>query len=250
LKTEHLFKKSDRNMRLIGLLFFIGLFTQPLWAQNSMDKLLTEVLRSYVKCSRIEVKTIIDAQNKIQQMIIKMDSVQIDMMKADHITLQYDNPVFNREDLEKRKIFYLHSYQDMKIGILVSPKSLKEYVNARAKFYSKKYNKLDLQLKPPYIEASFNINIDQISPRVQEILNGFIKNNQIDGYTATSIEVKNNQVQLKSQKTIINHFLIPETATTQLEDRFNPVSTIPVLVPFQYTLNHVAVQKNHLYFSN
>lgn len=220
-------------------------------ANPAAENDIRDILKQYITCKNITVRveSLPTAPHTFTQLLIKIDTVDMNHLIADHVTIQYQSPQINLAEMKKSRIFTISSYKNFKIGILVSTESIKKFVDYKAQQYNKKYNKLQIKLTPPYLGFEFSLPADQVSQDVYQILSKFIKNDQIDGYSALKLDVKNNRLTGESTKSIVNHFKLPNAVLQELSQRFNPMLDIPVLLPFRYQLNNIVIQNQYLYLS-
>jgi len=248
LKTARLQKIS---LKWIIVLAGMMIFPLGLSAETTAEHDIRTILSQYITCRSITVKAeaVPGNPNQFTSLSIKIDTVDMNHLIADHVTIQYQSPYLNLAEMKKSKIFNINRYQDFKIGILVSTGSIKQYMDYKAKQYGKEYRKLNIKLSPPYLEFEFSIAADQLSQDVHQVLSKFIIQDQLEGYSALNLSVADNRLTAQSPKSIVNHFKLPETVLKELGERFNPLLDIPVLLPFRYQLNKISIQKNYLYLS-
>ena len=171
-------------------------------------------------------------------------------MAADYMTVVYEDPVIDLGKLKQSKELSILSSSKNKISILISTAAIKRYFDNKAKAFKKKYNQISIKFSPPYIECFFDVPAEEISPETLKVLNKFIKGGKLEGYAAFQFKVKNNALYAISSKVIINHFLIPELILREFQTKFNPFDAIPVIKPFEYSINTATVQNKYLFLTN
>jgi hypothetical protein len=152
--------------------------------------------------------------------------------------------------LRHSKELNIPSYSKSKVGILISSGAIERYLGNKANQIGKRYNKISIKFSPPYIECLFDVPASEISPETLQLLNKFVKGAKLEGYAAFQIKAKNNDLYALSSKVIVNHFLIPDLILKELQTKFNPFDGIPVLRPFQYSINNLTVQNKYLFLTN
>lgn len=209
-------------------------------------------LSKNIPCRKIEVKIeYIDKKpTQIKRLTLKLEEILLREMRADYMTLEYETPVIDLAQLKNKKELNILSYSKNKVGILLTPQSIERYINDKANRLQKRYNKISIKFSPPFIECLFDVPTSEISPETLRLLNRFIKNSKLEGYAALQIRAKENALYAFSSKVIVNHFLIPDTILKELQSRFNPFDSIPILNPFQYSINNVIVQNKYIFLSN
>ncbi|HLZ20290.1 MAG TPA: hypothetical protein VKO67_11775, partial [Smithellaceae bacterium] len=66
-----------------------------------------------------------------------------------------------------------------------------------------------------------------------------MKGNRLEGYAAVRLTAGVNTLSAAPAKVIVNHFVIPDAILKELQRMVNPSDRIPVLSPFQYSINKV-----------
>ena len=166
------------------------------------------------------------------------------------MTLLYEEPVIDLARLKRTGTLSLRSHAGSRVGILISPAAIEKYIKVKADQARKKYNRLSIKFAPPYVECLFDVPTSEIHPETTELLGKFVKGGRLEGYAAFQIRAKDNSLYASSSKVIVNHFLVPGMIIDPLQAKFNPFDTIPVLHPFQYSINHVTVQNQYLYLAD
>jgi hypothetical protein len=188
--------------------------------------------------------------NEINNLAVKLESAVLGDMVADYITVLYEKPVIDFNQLKKAKKFKIISSSKNKVGILISAKALDGYIAAKAKQLRKKQARVSVRFSPPYAECFFDVPVSQIPPKTLKILDKYVKGKKLEGYAAIQMKAKDNAISALSSKVIVNHFLIPGAVRQELQKTLNPFDRVPVLSPFRYSINNVTVQNNYLFLSN
>jgi len=219
---------------------------------NISEEEIKNLLKNIIPCQKIEVK--IEYTNKkptsINRLTVKLEEVLLRELRADYMTLVYEKPVIDLPQLKNKKELKILSYSKNKVGILITPKSIERYLFEKANRLKKRYNRISIKFTPPFIECLFDVPASEISPETLKLLNQFVKHSKLEGYAAFQIRVKENVLHAFSNKVIVNHFLIPELILKELQSRFNPFDSIPVLNPFQYSISNATVQNKYIFLSN
>lgn len=215
------------------------------------DEIL-KVLGKNIRCKKMEVQMGPPKQktNEWKNLTVKLEGVSLGQMVADHMTLVYEDPAIHLDQLKQKKELNILSYSRNKVGILISPGAIEGYFDNKAKQINKKYNRISIKFSPPYIECFFDVPAHEISQETLQLLNKFVKGAKVEGYAAFEIRAKNNALYAFSSKVIVNHFLLPNLILQELQTKFNPFDDIPVLKPFKYSINTVAVQNKYLFLTN
>jgi hypothetical protein len=222
-----------------------------LYSQVPLDREIAEAVKKIVPCKWIEVKTKPEGKSEnLKSLLIKFEGVSKNFLPADYVTVQYTNPVIDLRALRNSGAFSVISQSDFKIGVLVSDQALKNEFDRRAKRSNVRYNKFLIKFTPPYIELEFDIPAGAIPSEDRKVVEKFIKNKKFEGYAALRLEVRDNKVFASPTKVILNHFLLPTAVVEELSKRINPLYPIPIIRPFNYSLEKVGVQKKYIFFSN
>jgi hypothetical protein len=220
--------------------------------KSPLEEEVLKVLSQSIQCKKIEVQ--IGSQkektNVLKTLTVKFDGINLGQMVADYMTIIYEDPVIDLVKLRESKELSILSSSKNKISILISTAAIKRYFDNKAKESKKKYNQISIKFSPPYIECFFDVPAEEISPETLKLLDNFVKGGKLEGYAAFQIKAKNNGLYALSSKVIVNHFLIPELILRELQTKFNPFDGIPVLKPFQYSINTVTVQNKYIYMTN
>ena len=216
--------------------------------EGEIEKALSKTIQS----GRVEVKVWYTDEKtaKLKRLAAKMDGVVLGQMKVDHMTLVYEDPVIDLIQLNREKELNILSYSKNKMGILISARAIEGYLNNKANQFKKRYNRISVKFSPPYIECLFDVPASEISPETLRLLDKFVKGAKLEGYAAFQIKAKSNALYAFSSKVIVNHFLMPNLILQELQTKFNPFDGIPVLKPFQYSINTVTVQNKYLFLTN
>ncbi len=252
--------KTNEFRWLIHFLFFSSLLLTPSpspakspdpWV-NPLEKEISIALSKQIQCKKIEVQIDADREksNKIKNLAIKLDGVVLDPMVADYLTLTYEYPVVDLTQLKRANEWKMLSYGKNKVSLLISAGAIEQYLSNKANQLKRRYDRMSIKFAPPYIECLFDVPASEISPETLKLLKQFVKNAKIEGYAAFQIKAKDNALYASSSKVIVNHFLIPQMILKELETKFNPFDGVPVLRPFQYSINTVTVQNKYMYLTN
>lgn len=250
-------KGVPRALCLFFIFVFLTIFpfgsaNSTVYSDRPSEGEIEKTLGKSIQCGKIEVKIGYTDKKTTQpkRLTAKMDGVLLGQMKADHMTLVYEDPVMDLIQWKRKKEFNILSYSKNKVGILISAKSIEEYLGHKANQFKKKYNRISIKFASPYIECLFDVPASEISPETLQLVKPFIKNAKLEGYAAFRIEAKDNALYASSSKVIVNHFLVPDLILRELQNRFNPFDAIPALKPFHYSINHVTVQNKYIFLSN
>ncbi|PKN52436.1 MAG: hypothetical protein CVU55_04115 [Deltaproteobacteria bacterium HGW-Deltaproteobacteria-13] len=256
--------EKSHKIKTIRLLFyffliFIGLiFPFPSFAETPqlntkyLENEIMKTLGKNIKCKKIivQIMTSKEKPNEIKTLAVKFESVMVGDMAADYMTVLYEKPVIDVNQLTKAKKFKILSSSSNKVGILISVKAIDNYIAAKAKQLLKKQVRVSVRFSPPYAECFFDIPVSAIPPKTLKILAKYVKGKNLEGYAAIQMSAKNNALSALSSKAIVNHFLIPGAVRQELLNTLNPFDRVPVLFPLRYSINHVNVQNNYLFLSN
>ena len=220
--------------------------------KSPLEEEVLKALSKSVECKKIEVQieSAKEKANVLKTLTVKFDGINLGQMVADHMTLLYEDPIIDFIRLKQSNELNILSYSKGKVGILISPGAIERYFANKANQSKKRYNKISIKFSPPYIECLFDVPASEISPETIQLLKKFVKGPKIEGYAAFQFKVKDNDLYALSSKVIVNHFLIPELILREMQTKFNPFDGIPVLKPFQYSINTVTVQNKYIYMTN
>ena len=239
---------------ILVLFFFLPVFSYAGSPGDSVKSLEDEVSKAIgrsISCKKVEVQIEMakGKADRLKSLAVKFDRIVLGEMVADHMTLLYEDPDIDLTRLKQSKEMSLSSYSKGKVGILISAEAIEKYLGNKARQLYKSYNKLSIKFSPPYVECFFDVPASEISPETLKLLN-IVKGTKFEGYAAFQIKAKNNELYALSSKVIVSHFLIPELILKELETKFNPFERIPVVKPFQYTINTVTVQNKYIYLAD
>ena len=237
----------------IGLIFPISSSAKILeLTTKPLENEIITALGKNIQCKKIEVQIRLaeDKPGEMKSLAVKFEGAVLGGMVADYMTLLYENPVIDLGQLKKANELKIRSSSKSKVSILLSAKAIEGYVAGRAKQLHKKYNRISIKFSPPYIECFFDVPASEISPETLKLLDKFVKGGKLEGYAAFRMKAKDNALSALSSKVIVNHFLIPDVILEELQNKSNPFDRIPVLSPFQYSINNVNVQNNYLLLTN
>jgi hypothetical protein len=224
----------------------------PELATKPLENEIMKALGKNIQCKKIDVqiRLVEEKSGEMKSLAVKFEGVVLGEMVADHMTVLYEKPVIDLNQLKKAKEFKVLSSSKSKVSILISAKAMEGYLAGKAKQLQKKYNRISIKFSPPYTECFFDVPDSEISPKTLKLLDKFVKGGKPEGYAAFRMKAKDNALSALSSKVIVNHFLIPDVILQELQDTFNPFDRIPVLSPFQYSINNVNVQNNYLFLTN
>ena len=252
--------KIERPHFIHYVLFFIllirpvsSLATSPDSSKKSpLEEEVLKALNQSIQCKKMEVQigSPKEKPNVLKTLTVKFDGINLGQMVADYMTLIYEDPVIDLSKLKQSKELNISSYSKNKVNILISTGAIEKYFINKTKEVKKKYNRISIKFSPPYIECFFDVPAHEISPDTLKLLDKFVKGGKLEGYAAFQFKVKDNGLYALSSKVIVNHILIPELILRELQTKFNPFDSIPILKPFKYSINTVAVQNKYLYLSN
>ena len=259
LKMGKLSKTKNRPVPYSFLILIILLLPIPSIAispdpskKSLLEGEVLKALSQSIQCKKMEVQ--IGSQkekpNVLKTLTVKLDGINLGQMVADYMTIIFEDPVIDLIKLRQSKELNISSYSKSKVSILISTGTIEKYFSNKAKEAKKKYNQISIKFSPPYIECLFDVPASEISPETIKLLNKFVKQGKLEGYAALQIKVKNNELYALSSKVIVNHFLIPELILRELQAKFNPFDRIPVVKPFQYSINNLTVQNKYLFLAN
>ncbi len=220
--------------------------------KSILEEDIIKVLKKDVPCKKIEVQIGFTKEkvDVLKTLSVKFEGINFGKMTADYMTLIYENPVLDLVKLSQAKEFRILSSSKEKMSILISAVAIQGYFDSKAKEFNKKFNRISIKFSPPYIECFFDVPAQEISPETLKLLDKFVKGGKLEGYAAFQIKAKDNALYAFSSKVIVNHFLIPELILGELQKKFNPFDAIPVIKPFQYSVNTITVQNRYLYLTN
>jgi len=259
LKMEKLSKIKNRFPPYFFFILIILILPIPSTAispdpskKSPLEEEVLKALSKSVECKKIEIQIESGKEkaNVLKTLTVKFDGINLGQMAVDYMTIVYEDPVIDLIKLKQSKDLNIPSYSKSKVGILISPGAIERYFANKAKQSKKRYNKISIKFSPPYIECLFDVPASEISPETIQLLKKFVKGQKIEGYAAFQFKVKDNDLYALSSKVIVNHFLIPELILREMQTKFNPFDGIPVLKPFQYSINTVTVQNKYIYMTN
>ncbi len=255
--------KSCKNKALGALLCFLVIAAvlvcpcalsakAPELAAKALEDEISKALGKTIACKKMEVLVRMskDKPGEIKILAVKMEGTALGKMAADYVTVIYEKPVIDIDQLQKAKKFKILSSAKTRVSILISARSVEEYITSRAKQLQIKNYRASIRFSPPYAECLFNVPASAVSPKILKILDKFVKGNRLEGYAAARLTAKANTLSAAPAKVIVNHFVIPDAILKELQRMVNPSDRIPVLSPFQYSINKVAVQNNYIFLTN
>ena len=237
----------------IGLIFPIASSAgTPELTTKPLENEIMKTLGRNIQCKKIvvQIRLTKEKPSEMKTLAEKFESAVLGDMVVDYMTVLYEKPVIDFNQLKKAKKFKILSSSKSKVSILISAKAIEGYLASKVKKFQKKQVRISIRFSPPYAECLFNIPVSEISPKILKLLDKYVKGEKLEGYTAFQMKAKDNALSALSSKVIVNHFLIPDAIRQELQNTFNPFDHIPVLSPFQYSINNVNVQNKYLFLTN
>jgi hypothetical protein len=259
LKMEKSYKNKGIRLLFYFLLISIGLIfpfasssETPELTNMPLENEIMKILSRNIQCKKIVVQIRLSKEkpNEIKTLAVKFESAVLGGIVADYITVLYEKPVIDYNQLKKAKKFKIISSSENKVGILISIKAIERYIAGKIKKLQKKQVRISIRFSPPYAECFFDIPVSEIPPKTLKLLDKYVKGKRLEGYAALQMKAKDNALSALSSKVIVNHFLIPGAIRQKLQNTFNPFDRIPVLSPLRYSINNVNVQNNYLFLTN
>jgi len=255
LKMEKSFKNNVTRLLFYFLLIAMGLifpfasFAETRELTNKpLENEIRQILSRNIQCKNIVVQVRLSKEkpNEIKTLAVKLEGAVLGEIVADYITVVYEKPVIDFNQLKKAKKLKIISSSGSKAGILISKKAIDRYIAGKVK----KQVRISIRFSPPYAECFFDIPVSEIPPKTLKLLDKYVKGKRLEGYAAIQLKAKDNALSALSSKIIVNHFLIPTAIRQQLQNTFNPFYRIVVLSPLRYSINNVNVQNNYLFLTN
>ena len=255
MKMEKSYKNKGIRLLFYFLSISIGIILPvassaetPNLTARTLENEIMNILGKNIQCKKIVVQIRLSQEkpNEIKTLAVKFENAVIGDLVADYITILYEKPVIDFNQLKKAKKFKIISSSESKVGILISAKAIERYIAGKVK----KQVRISIRFSPPYAECFFDIPVSEIPPKTLKLLNKYVKGKRLEGYAAIQLKAKDNALSALSSKIIVNHFLIPAAIRQQLQNTFNPIYHIPVLSPLRYSINNVTVQNNYLFLTN
>jgi hypothetical protein len=233
----------------MGLIFPFASFAEtPGLTSKPLENEITKILSRDIHCKKIVVQIRLSNEkpDEIKTLAVKVEGAVLGGMVADYVTVLYEKPVIDFNQLKKAKKFKIISSSGSKAGILISKNAIERYIAGKVK----KQVRISLRFSPPYAECFFDIPVSAIPPETMKLLHKYVKGKKLEGYAAMQIKAKDNALSILSSKVIVNHFLIPGAVHQELQNSFKQSERIGVLSPLRYSINNVAVQNNYLFLTN
>jgi len=256
-------EKSNKNKTIRFLFYFLlismglilpyGSFAETTRPDTGhLENEIRQILGKNIKCGKIIVQIMMSKEKpgEIKTLAVKFESAVIGNMVADYMTVVYEKPVIDLNQLRSAKKFKILSSSNNKVGILISAKAIDNYIAAKAKQYRNNQARVSVRFSPPYAECFFDIPVSEVPPQTLKLLAGYVKGKKLEGYAAVQMSAKNNSLWVQSSKAIVNHFLIPGTIIQKLQNTLNPVDRVFFPASLRYAINNVTVQNNYLFLSN
>lgn len=233
----------------IGFIFPFSSFAEiPQLTNKPLENEIRQILSKNIHCKNIVVQIRLSKEKpkEIKTLAVKVEGAELGGMVADYVSVVYEKPVIDFNQLKKAKKFKIISSSASKAGILISAKAMERYIARKVK----KQARISIRFSPPYAECFFDVPVSGIPPKTMKILNKYVKGKKLEGYAAVQMKAKDNALAIVSSKAIVNHFLIPDAIRKELQKSFKPVDRIPILSPLRYSINKVNVQKNYIFLSS
>ena len=255
MKMEKSYKNKGTRLLLylfllsIGLIFpFASSAERPELTNKPLENEIMQILARSIKCKNIVVQVRLSKEkpNEIKTLAVKVEGAMLGGIVADYVTVVYEKPIIDFNQLKKAKKFKIISSSGSKAGILISKKAIERYIAGKVK----KQVRISIRFSPPYAECFFNIPVSDIPPETLKLLDKYLKGKKLEGYAAVQMKAKDNALSIQSSKVIVNHFLIPDAIRQELQNSFKQVERIPILSPLRYSINNVTVQNNYIFLTN
>jgi hypothetical protein len=255
LKMEKSYKNKGTRLLLylfllsIGLIFpFASSAERPELTNKPLENEIMQILARSIKCKNIVVQVRLSKENpnEIKTLAVKVEGAMLGGIVADYVTVVYEKPIIDFNQLKKAKKFKIISSSGSKAGILISKKAIERYIAGKVK----KQVRISIRFSPPYAECFFDIPVSEIPPETMKLLHKYVKGKKLEGYAAIQVKAKDNALSVLSSKVIVNHFLIPDAIRQGLQNSFKQSERIGVLSPLRYSINNVTVQNNYIFLTN
>jgi hypothetical protein len=255
LKMEKSYKNKGIRLLFYFLLISISLIfpfassaETPGLTNRPLENEITKILSRDIHCKKIVVQVRLSNEkpNEVKTLAVKVEGAVLGGMVADYVTVLYEKPVIDFNQLKKAKRFKIISSSNSKAGILISKKAIESYIAGKVK----KQVRISIRFSPPYAECFFDIPVSAIPPKTLKLLDKYVKGKKLEGYAAVQFKAKDNALSILSSKVIVNHFLIPGAVRQELQNSSKQVERIRVLSPLRYSINNVTVQNNYLFLTN
>jgi hypothetical protein len=224
----------------------------PELTNKHLENEIRQIFGKNIQCKNIVVQVRLSKEkpNEIKTIAVKLEGAVLGEIVADYITVVYEKPVIDFNQMTKAKKFKIISSPGNKVGILISIKTIERLIAGRVKKLQKNQARVSIRFSPPYAECFFDIPVSEIPPKTLKLLDKYVKGKRLEGYAAIQLKAKDNALSALSSKIIVNHFLIPGAVRQQLQNTFNPFYRIGVLMPLRYSINNVTVQNNYIFLTN
>ena len=271
MKTANSHKNKSGHAAVSILVMFFCLIL-PFCVSAAMPEPDAGMLESAVRTSLsrqipckkmdVQIRPSKDKAGEIKILAVKLEGVPLGYLTADYVTVVYEKPVIDTDQLFKLRKFKIRSSSRMKVSILISAGTFENYLAAQARHLQVRNYRMSIKLSPPYVECFFNVPVSGLSPKSLAALDAFgketgfsqiktlMKAGRFEGYGAFQLTAKNNTLQVVPAKAIVNHFSIPGAILQEAQSRINPLGRLTALASFQYSINNVTVQNNYLFLSN
>lgn len=220
--------------------------------KEDLEKAIRKAIAREISCKEIKVKINFDlkSSSKINSLAVRMDGVNIGGIIADYISIQYNNPSLDYQNLKNKNKLKFFSYSGQKVNILLSVSSLQNYLNLKEKEFGKNNVNIRLKFSPPFIECFYDVPKKEIASETAEIISKFIPGDKLEGYAAFTLQAKKSELSAYSSKVILNHFLIPGSILGIFEKKFNPFEKISAINIFNFEINNIVVQSKYVLLTN
>lgn len=219
---------------------------------KALEDEIGKALGKTIACKKMDVLVRLskDKPGEIRILAVKVETTALGKMAADYVTVIYEKPVIDLDQLHRAGRFKILSAAKTRVSILISAGTLEAFIAGEARQLQIKNYRASIRFSPPYAECLFNVPASAVSPKVLKLLAKFVKRNRLEGYAAVRLTARANTISAAPAKVIVNHFVIPDAILNELQRMVNPSDRIPVLSPFQYSINQATVQNNYLFLTN
>jgi len=236
------------------ILFFgeMSLYAFQITNKEDLEKTIGKAIAREINCKEIKVKINFDSNSssKINNLAVRMDGVNIGGIIADYISVQYNVPSLDYQNLKNKGRLKFLSHSGQKVNILLSVGCLQNYLVLKEKEFGKSNVNIRLKFSPPFIECFYDVPKKEIASETAEIISKFIPGNKLEGYAAFTLQAKKSELSAHSSKVILNHFLIPSSILSIFENKFNPFEKISAINIFNFEINSVVVQPKYVLLTN
>ena len=132
----------------IGLIFPVASFAEtPNLTARTLENEIMNILGKNIQCKKIVVQIRLSQEkpNEIKTLAVKFENAVIGDLVADYITILYEKPVIDFNQLKKAKKFKIISSSEGKVGILISAKAIERYIAGRVKKLKNKQARVSIR---------------------------------------------------------------------------------------------------------